>query len=315
MSLLDFRNVLRPWRIVPSSVAPLLGGEKNHNWLVTAAGRRFVVRRYAASSEPEVEYELHASEFLAERGFPTPAPVRTGDGSLWRVEGDRPVAVFDFVEGEHPPEMADGYWSADFSTGRDAAALAGRMHSLSLGSDFAGSRADRLDPVQSIGRFLNGPYSSLPVLREAVAELTDQYEKMVAECADPVDLSRGLVHNDITAHNLLLTPAGGIAALIDFDDCLTSFLLHELGAIVEVWGRACNRDADLGRIHALIDAYATERSLTGRESELALDFIATRAAATGVHVLSNMLRQGGAVQDPRESYSMLLFLDLRARSA
>ena len=50
--------------------------------------------------------------------------------------------------------------------------------------------------------------------------------------------------------------------------------------------------------------------MTDREAELAVDMIATYAAATGAGVLTNMLRNGTQVQDPRDSHSMLFFLDI-----
>jgi len=273
-----------------------------------------VARSYSSSTIPEVEYELHATEFLAHCGFLTPAPLRTQDGALWDLADGRPVAIFEYVAGEHPPEMTDGFWSRDFSLGCKTAALAGQLHALSWGRSFPGRRTSQRDPLHQIARFLSGPYSQLAVLREAVGELTAQYEKMAGVCANTVGLPQGLVHNDISAHNLLLDSSGGIAGLIDFDDCITSFLLYDLGRIAETWGRDINRGADIDRIQQIIAAYDRARPLTERESSLAVDFIATYAAATGVNVLTNMLRHGTQVEDPRESYSMLLFLDLRANA-
>ena len=129
--------------------------------------------------------------------------------------------------------------------------------------------------------------------------------------ANPTGLRQGLVHNDISAVNLLLDEAtGDITALIDFDDCMTSFQLYDLGRIAETWGRTPDRHADLSRIQVLISSYDATRPLTDREAELAVDLIATYAAATGVDILTNMLRAGADVRSPTDGYSMLFFLDL-----
>ncbi len=310
----DLTDLLRDRDVEADTMVPLLGGEKNRTWLVhDVAGRRFVARSYRHRTEVEVEYELHATEFLAQQGFPTPAPVRARDRSLWRLVDGQPAALFDHAAGEHPSGLTDEYFSADLSLGRRAAALAGQLHLLATGQVFPGRRTDLLDPLHRIASFLDSPYAAMPALEEAVARLAVQHEKMTAIYARPAGLRQGLVHNDISANNLLLDQrTGSVTALLDFDDCLTAFQLYDLGRIAEVWGRDTDRHADLSRIQELIAAYHATRPLTDREGELAVDMIATYAAATGVGVLTNMLRNGADVQDPRDSYSMLFFLDLSA---
>ncbi len=312
MSAPDLTDLLRGRGIEAATVVPLLGGEKNRSWLVeAAAGRRFVARCYSQSTAAEVEYELHAIEFLAQRGFPTPAPLRGRDGSLWSLIDGHPAALFEHADGEHPAGLMDVYFSADLPLGRTAAGLAGRMHMLSSNKAFPGRRTDRRDPLHVIAAFLDSPYADLPELGEAVARLVAQHQKMTAVYANPSGLRRGLVHNDISAHNLLLDPdTGTVTALLDFDDCISSFQLYDLGRIAETWGRSSDRHADMKSVQALIAAYHEARPMTDREAELAVDMIATYAAATGAGVLTNMLRNGTQVQDPRDSHSMLFFLDI-----
>ncbi|MEV4265928.1 phosphotransferase [Kribbella sp. NPDC049584] len=307
MSASDLTGFLRGRGVDAVSVVPLVGGEKNRSWLVDGA---FVARSYSSSTPAEVEYELQATEFLAQRGFPTPAPVRASDGSLWGTMDDRPAALFTYAAGAHPTGLLDGYFSADLRLGRDAAELAAQLHVLAADQSFDGAKTTRLDPLQRVETFLRSPYADLPVLREATRRLTALEEKLADVYTNPSGLRRGLVHNDISAVNLLLDEAGEITALIDFDDCMTSFQLYDLGRIAETWVRAPDRHADLTRIKELIEAYDATRRLTDREAELAVDLIAAYAAATGVDILTNMLRAGAHVQSPADSHSMLFFLDL-----
>jgi Ser/Thr protein kinase RdoA (MazF antagonist) len=307
MSASDLTDFLRGRGLDPVHVVPLLGGEKNRSWLIDDA---FVARSYSTSTSAEVEYELRATEFLAQRGFPTPAPVRATDGSLWGTIDDRPAALFTYAAGAHPTGLMDGYFSADLRLGRKAAGLAARMHGLTADQSFPGRQTTRLDPLERIQTFLRSPDADLPVLRQATRHLTALQEKVADVYANPAGLRQGLVHNDISAVNLLLDQSGDITALIDFDDCMTSFQLYDLGRIAETWGRTADRHADLTRIKELIEAYDATRPLTDREAELAVDLIAAYAAATGVDILTNMLRAGADVQSPADSYSMLFFLDL-----
>jgi Ser/Thr protein kinase RdoA (MazF antagonist) len=312
MSAPDLTDLLRDRGVESATVVPLLGGEKNRSWLVEATdGRRFVARCYSGSTVAEVEYELHATEFLAQRSFPTPAPIRSRDRSLWHLIDGRPAALFEHATGEHLADLTDGYFSADLSRGRDAAALAAQMHVLSSDQAFPGRRTNRRDPLHQIATFLDSPYANVSALEEAVVRLVAQHEMMTGIYAEPDGLRQGLVHNDISAHNLLLDKTtGSITALLDFDDCITSFQLYDLGRIAETWGRDTARHADMSRIQELIAAYHATRPMTDRERELAVAMIATYAAATGVEVLTNMLRQGAQIQDPRDSHSMLFFLDI-----
>lgn len=311
MSASELTDFLRGRGVDPVDVVPLLGGEKNRSWLVDGAdGSRFVARSYSTSTPAEVEYELHATEFLAQRGFPTPAPIAADDGSLRGTIDDRPAALFTYAAGAHPTDLMDGYFSTDLQLGRDAAGLAAEMHVLAADQTFPGRRTTRLDPLERIQRFLRSPYADLPVLREAARHLTVLQERIADVYANPAGLRQGLVHNDISAVNLLLDETGEITALIDFDDCMTSYQLYDLGRIAETWGRTPDRHADLTRIKELIEAYDATRPLTDREAELAVDLIATYAAATGADILTNMLDAGARVQSPADSYSMLFFLDL-----
>jgi len=307
MSASDLTGFLRGRGVDALDVVPLLGGEKNRSWLVDGT---FVARSYSTSMPDEVEYELHAIEFLAQRGFPTPAPIAADDGSLWGWIDDRPAALFTYAAGAHPSDLIDGYFSPDLQLGRDAAGLAAQLHTLTADQTFPGQRTTRLDPLERIESFLRSPYADLPVLRDATHHLTVLRQKIAAVYANPAGLHQGLVHNDISAVNLLLDEPGNITALIDFDDCMTSFHLYDLGRVAETWGRTPDRHADLTRIHQLIEAYDATRPLTTRESDLAVDLIATYAAATGTDYLTNLLRAGARIESPADSYSMLFFLDL-----
>jgi Ser/Thr protein kinase RdoA (MazF antagonist) len=199
----------------------------------------------------------------------------------------------------------------DLGLGCQAAQLAGRMHALTRGVIFPGHRTDRLDPLRRINEFLDGPCSSLPVLREAVMSLTTHAKAMTKLYAEANQLPQGLVHNDISAHNLLMDDSGKVMALIDFGDCITSFLLYDLGRICEVWARNATGHVDRGRIDKLIDAYSQGRPLTTFEEQHTLDFIAAYAAATGVDYLTGMLEEGETVTGPDDSTAMAVFMQLR----
>jgi Ser/Thr protein kinase RdoA (MazF antagonist) len=109
----------------------------------------------------------------------------------------------------------------------------------------------------------------LSALAEAI-KLIASLRTTVTEIYATAALPRGLVHNDISARKLLLDAAGSVTAVLDFDDCMTSFLLFDLGRIIEVWGSGTDGNIDLGRVSQLIDAYNSERAITGPHDSAAM---------------------------------------------
>lgn len=305
----DVRVLLAARAIHPRSVSRLTAGQKNITSLVeSTAGDRYVVRKYSAALTAEVDYELAAVEYLSARGFPTPAPVRAGDGCLVGQLGTRPAAVFQFAPGTHPADLGTPF-RQDLELGLRAAALAGQLHHLTWDMSFPGHRTSQLDPLRRIDDFLNGPLATLPVLAEATKALA-RLSGRLTELYSASALPRGLVHNDISAHNLLLDSAKSVTALIDFGDCMSTFLLYDLGRIVEVWGSTPDGRVDHGRISELIDAYSRERTLTTEEKQNANTLIAAYAAATGVNYLAGKVRQGQTLTSPADSNAMSVALQM-----
>ena len=154
------------------------------------------------------------------------------------------------------------------------------------------------------------PLAALPVLAEAAESLT-RLSARLSEFYSADTLPRGLVHNDISAHNLLLDSDNSVAALIDFDDCMTAFLLYDLGpTFVEVWGSGPDGRIDPSRIGQLVDSYGRERTLTSDEKRNVNSLIAAYAAATGVSYLAGKVQHGETLTSPADSNAMSVALQM-----
>lgn len=227
---------------VTASVAtPLTGGEVNDNWRIDDAdGRRWVLRHYQQTSEPAaIDCELAAVDALARSGFPTPAPVpAAGDhDQFWDLVEGRPAAVFTFADGRHPVERQGGYGSTDLDLGLHSAQLVGRLHLALAGKTLAGRRAPSRDPWRRVTAFLGSDISREPVFASLLDPLREVQERLAPAYAEPAGIPFGFIHNDVGPTNLLLNDDGTIAALLDFDDCMQTFLVYELGAITGNFGK------------------------------------------------------------------------------
>jgi Ser/Thr protein kinase RdoA (MazF antagonist) len=309
MAFLNARGI----DVAAAVVTSLTGGEVNDNWRIDVAdGQSWVLRHYQQTSEPaEIDCELAAVDALARSGFPTPAPVLAfGDqGQLWGLVEGRPAAVFAFAGGRHPVEREGGYGSTDLQLGLRSAQLVGRMHLALAGKALPGRRAPSRDPWRRVTAFLESDLTHEPVFARLLDPLRDIQERLAPVYAEPTGMPFGLVHNDVGPTNLLLDDDGTIAALLDFDDCMQTFLAYELGAITSNFGNDEQRRPDVSRLADLVNAYDAVRPLNLRERALIPDLLAVGAAAEGIGVLSNWLR-GSAPVVMEDSYSALGFLEL-----
>jgi homoserine kinase type II len=299
-------------KIIPTR---LFGGEINDNWRLDIPGsdHAWVLRHYRATTDAdELDCELAAVDHLAAKGFPTPSPARSADGGLWEQIDGRPAALFTFVAGNHPPERDGGYGSLDLSVGIKAAVLAARMHVLLADVPLPGRRAPERDPWRYLGVFLAGDQVNEPLFDRLREPLQAVYERLAPVYRDPGDLPSGLIHNDITPPNLLFGDDGEIVALLDFDDSVQTFLGYELATLAGGFGRDAQRNADRTKIARLTAAYESVRPFTPRERQVVPDLLTVAAGADGVRVLTTWLRHGRTVDDPLESYSAGLFLELFA---
>jgi Ser/Thr protein kinase RdoA (MazF antagonist) len=73
---------LSAWMYPVEAITPLAGGWNSTTWLVITASGRFVAKLVDDLDAPALVSGLRIAEFLAARGLPCGAPVRTRDGQL-----------------------------------------------------------------------------------------------------------------------------------------------------------------------------------------------------------------------------------------
>jgi homoserine kinase type II len=310
----DWREFFARRGIELAELRPLAGGVINETWLVN--DREYVLRHYRRTRDSaELLYELSAIRFLADRGFPTAAVVPADDGALFDRVAGRPAALFRYVPGTVGRARESGRGSADIAAGITVARQVAHMHIVSAGAQFPGRRTERGDPMLRLSRWLadeavDPEFREIAGAPEFLDRLRSHYTALAEILGQEPDLPRGLAHADVAARNIMFNTDGSVAAFLDFDDCLNSYVLYDLCSLVWEWGRDDTGGHDPVRVRRLVDAYDDVRPRTTDERRLLPDLYAAFLAADGAGTTSWWWRGEGNPRPIADSYSAQGFLDL-----
>lgn len=253
LALGDAERLGRAYGVELASIEALSVGSVNSNFRATTRdGRTLFLRLYEEQGQAGAEGELALLDGLAAEGIPVSEPLpRSGPVPTL---GDKPFAVFPWVEGEI------------LCLGRVTAEACRRVGRALAQVHLASPKLPRLGP----GRF--GPPDMLerlarvereaarPALMPDLARVRALYARYVAE-RDP-SLPHGVVHGDLFRDNVLWR-GGELAALLDFESAFHGPFVYDLMVTIAAW---CYRDAfDLALVAALVEGYVAERPLSAAE--------------------------------------------------
>jgi homoserine kinase type II len=255
-------------------------GVSNSNWLVETTGsepngKRFILTMYERRIDTaELPFFLDLLDHLAANGCPVPRTIHDRAGASSRMVHGKAVALIEFLPGVsvgHPtPQQAH-------SVGRVLA----EMHATA--QDFAGSRANDLDPYASARVLaecgeadLAGIDPALPAMIPIAQEVAENW---------PGDLPQSIIHSDLFPDNVLML-GDTVSALIDFYFACNDAMAYDLAVTHAAWsfsGDGQDYRPEVGE--ALLDGYESVRPLSPPERDAlpllaqgaALRFISSRA--------------------------------------
>lgn len=256
-----------------TSAKGIAEGVSNSNWLVETTGKdgsgaRFILTMYEFRIEVEdLPFFLSLLDHLAAKGCPVPRTIHDRDGALYRMVGDKAVALIEFLPGvsvSHPtPDQAH-------AVGR---ALA-QMHLAS--ADFAGSRDNAMNLPESRRLAEACGHDGMASIDPALAALVTR-ELPLLESSWPADLPRAVIHADLFPDNVLML-GSTVTGLIDFYFACTDLAAYDVAVTHAAW---CF-DAQGGNFSpaisaALLEGYEALRPLSTDE-RVALPVLARAAA-------------------------------------
>jgi homoserine kinase type II len=266
----DLGKVARRFALGPlRSVTPLVAGTVNTNLRVESERGLWFVRINEGKSEADVIYEGELSVALAAAGAPLPLPRAASDGRPFAaiaLESHTAfVSCFPWVEGVH--HVAPGL------TAGDTRALGGALARLHrAGQGFTRRRTSHYDWPEIMARW---DRIRTQVEPRAAADLDVEIAAIAALAPARAALPTGVIHGDLFPDNVLFDAAGGISALLDFEQASDGTLAYDLAVCLCSW---CFDDTfAIPRMAALIDGYQGERPL--EPSERSGLFVEARAAA------------------------------------
>lgn len=236
------------------AVSGIPGGSVNSSYALSLArGERVFLRIFEEQSRYRAMREAALLDHIAARGVPTPRPLRRTDGrGFIELLGEKPVAIFPWIEGETlcqkrvTPAVA-------FRLG---CALA-RVHIA--GADFDGALVNRFGISNLLERLFSIPLEGLSdELYADILMLMGKLEKMPVVPAPKL----GAIHGDLFRDNVLWS-GPDIAALIDFESASRGSPAFDLTVTLLAWCYGGDLDAELCR--ALVEGYQQIRPISADE--------------------------------------------------
>ncbi|WP_133108646.1 phosphotransferase [Occultella glacieicola] len=269
---LDVTAILAEYDLHATGPAvPLVGGEDNHNLRLDTGGAEVVLRGYRRSDPERIRAELRLVSFLADRGYPTPAPLRTRAGAVLVMAGS-PVALFPLVPGVVPDAITTAL------AGRMGELLA-RLHLIATG--WSDARMPTIDRLGLIDQALESR-PDLDGVDEWHSRMRTFLDAHGADLARLGDLPSGPLHHDLHRHNLLVA-GDAVTAVLDFDELNHgAFVLDLARALFYLALDRDDRRLPRDLADAVVAGYERTRELTATERRLlpvALDLVGIVDAA------------------------------------
>ncbi len=248
-------------------------GVSNSNWLIETTGQdgsgaRFILTMYEFRIELEdLPYFLSLLDHLAARGCPVPRTIHDRDGALYRMIGEKAVALIEYLPGVSVSEP----------TAQQARAVGAELARMHLAAaDFAGSRANSMDLAEWRRLADACTAQGLTDIDPALADLVERELPLLA-AAWPQDLPRCVIHADLFPDNVLML-GGQVTGMIDFYFACNDLTAYDVAVTHAAWcfdGSGRTFLAEQSR--ALLAGYESVRPLSAAE-RAALPVLARGAA-------------------------------------
>jgi len=254
---------------LPLAFERISGGHSNLTYRVTdAAGRRWALRRPPLGKRLGSAHDMGREFRVVSALASTPVPVAPVAG-LCEDEGvnEAPFYVMEFVEGP----ILRGLVEADaFPEETDRRAIGERVvdtlvaiHAVDPDAIGLGDLGRKEDYVARQLRRWQGQWEKSKT-RE-LAAIDAVHDRLAARI--PEQGPATIVHGDYRLDNMILTPQGDVAAVVDWELCTLGDPLADVGLLMVYWPEAGEGDVSLGQPATMAPGFPTREQLRTRYAE------------------------------------------------
>jgi aminoglycoside phosphotransferase (APT) family kinase protein len=254
---------------LPLSFERISGGHSNLTYGVTdAAGRRWALRRPPLGKRLGSAHDMGREHKVVSALGPTEVPVAPVVG-LCEDESvnEAPFYLMEFVEGP----ILRGLAEADaFPEQADRRAIGERVadtlvaiHSVDPDAVGLGDLGRKEDYVARQLRRWHGQWEKSKT-RE-LAAIDSIHERLAARI--PEQGPATIVHGDYRLDNMILTPAGEVAAVVDWELCTLGDPLADVGLLMVYWPEAGEDEISLGQPATMAPGFPSREELKARYAE------------------------------------------------
>jgi len=254
---------------LPLAFERISGGHSNLTYGVTdAAGRRWALRRPPLGKRLGSAHDMAREHKVVSALGPTTVPVAPVVGLCEdeNVNG-APFYAMEFVEGPILRGLAE---AGAFPQGADRQAIGMRVadtlvdiHAVDPDAVGLGDLGRKEDYVARQLRRWQGQWEKSKT-RE-LAAIDAVHERLAARI--PEQGPATIVHGDYRLDNMILTPGGEVAAVVDWELCTLGDPLADVGLLMVYWPRRGEDPVALGQPANLAPGFPTSEELRDRYAE------------------------------------------------
>jgi aminoglycoside phosphotransferase (APT) family kinase protein len=254
---------------LPLSFERISGGHSNLTYRVTdAAGRRWALRRPPLGRRLGSAHDMAREHRVVAALGPTAVPVAPVVGLCEdETVNGAPFYAMEFVEGPILRGLAE---AEAFPEEGDRRAIGERVadtlvaiHAVDPDAVGLGDLGRKEDYVARQLRRWQGQWEQSKT-RE-LAAIDAVHERLAARI--PAQGPATIVHGDYRLDNMILTPGGEVAAVVDWELCTLGDPLADVGLLMVYWPERGEETIALGQPANLAPGFPTREQLRGRYAE------------------------------------------------
>jgi aminoglycoside phosphotransferase (APT) family kinase protein len=255
---------------LPLEFERISGGRSNLTFAVTdASGRRWALRRpplgKGLASAHDMRREHKVISALAQT--PVPVPPTVGLCGDEAVNG-APFFVMDFVEGpilRTQQAAVDAFGAQErHAIGERAADTLVAIHAVDPDAVGIGDLGRKQDYVPRQLRRWRGQWEKSKTREVPLIE--DVHDRLASRIPDQGPAT--IVHGDYRLDNMILSPAGEIAAVVDWELCTLGDPLADVGMLMVYWAQAGDELIPLRDLPTTAPGFPSRDAVKARYAEL-----------------------------------------------